>query len=219
MGMVAIEDVPASLRLSFYLGEIVRNDNHAETELAALYRSFDEAGLTSEPRQRDFGRLIPQARRLLVHEQVPEDFRSLVASVLDFTANAHRRRREIVHDLLAHDVVNPALVRSLRGGQAVVSMTALKGCADDLLVATWRIRGLSVTAPYWIGGRTQDGPDASDLRSWTRVAMGHIADHPHVTIGTEGECPEPPGGWKTSDGQPTRIAGRGALVSGRFPGG
>lgn len=197
VSMVAIEDVPAPLRLSFYLGEVVRNDNHAESELGALYRSFQEAGLAAEPMQRDFGRLIPQMRKLLGNERVPKPFAGVAIGALDFAGNAHRRRRELVHDLLTQDVLNANQVRSMRGRRPPRPMSELKNCADDLLTATWRIRGLWITAPYWIGGQVEEGHDASDLRSWTRVAMGHIADHPYATIGTEGEAPEPPGGWRT----------------------
>lgn len=195
VSMVAIEDVPVTQRLSFYLGEIVRNDNHAESELHMLWRSFQSAGLTSEPMQRDFGRLVPQMRKMLKHERVPTPFGEVAEGVLVFTANSHRRRRDLVHDLLAQDFFDANQVRSMRGDRSSRPMSELRDCADDLIRAAWRIRGLWITAPYWTGGPREEGHDAWGLHSWTRVAMGHIAEHPYAIVGTEGEAPEPPGGW------------------------
>lgn len=72
----------------------------------------------------------------------------------------------------------------------------LAECAQALQRATYRLRGAWIIAPYWLGGERDSWATARDLRSWTRVAMGEIADVPGQILGTEGEAPEPPGGWE-----------------------
>jgi len=75
-------------------------------------------------------------------------------------------------------------------------MKDLEKCADDLKVATWRLRAVWVIAPHWLGGPTDEWETVESLTSWTRVAMGHIADDPHQVRGTPGKSPEPPGGFR-----------------------
>jgi hypothetical protein len=76
-------------------------------------------------------------------------------------------------------------------------MEEIEKCADDLRRAMYRMRGVWIIAPHWVGGPIEDDLDVDDMRSWTRVAMGHIADLPGVIQGTPGSAPEPPDGWRS----------------------
>lgn len=67
-----LDDLDSKYRLSFLVGEIVRNDVGVESEIRMLWRKLFDAGLPIGEMQRDFGRLIPQIRKVLVRPEVPE---------------------------------------------------------------------------------------------------------------------------------------------------
>jgi cell division protein FtsL len=90
MGMT--DDMPEMYRLSFLVGEIVRNDTYAEHETRVLWNRLRDAGLGEENRQRDFGRLLPQVRSMLAEDRVPTKFRRLATQVVDDTLHAHQYR-------------------------------------------------------------------------------------------------------------------------------
>ena len=56
--------VPDEYRLSFVVGEIVRNDVYAERETKALFNAPRSGGLPSEDMPKDFGLVIPLVRRI-----------------------------------------------------------------------------------------------------------------------------------------------------------
>ena len=63
---VEYSKVPDKYRLSFVVGEIVRNDVWAENETKVLFNRLRAGGLPSDPMLRDFGKVIPQVRRTLM---------------------------------------------------------------------------------------------------------------------------------------------------------
>jgi hypothetical protein len=101
----------------------------------------------------------------------------------------------MVHDLLVMGWGRNDDVHSAIRKHPPRPMRELVECGDALRACGYRLRGLYIIAPYWLltSGDTWD--DAAGLRSWTRVAMGHISDVPGSIVGTEGPAPEPPGGW------------------------
>ena len=190
------DDLPEKYRLHYWLGMIVQNDVFAESEMGMLWRALHQAGLPVDDFQRDFGRLIPVVRRGLKLAQIPNEFRSIASDVLEATHRAHRVRRELAHDLLMLDHRDSSVVRSMRSAFPPRPMSELESCANDLMTLTWRLRATGIIAPFWIGG-PKDGYETEEIiRSWTRVAMGHISDeHPNAIVGTLGPWPEPPGGF------------------------
>lgn len=199
-------DLPKEFELSFYLGEIVRNDVYAEHEMRVLWNFLDAAGLRQglsagdykRGRERDFGRLIPQVRKLLSQSAVPPEFRRIALDVIETTHVSHTYRAKLVHDLLVQSPWDGNTVRSAFGTNPPRSVDELRQCAAELKRSSWRLRGVWIIAPHWVGGPL-DVPvdDEGSLRSWTRVAMGHIEDNPHTVIGTQGDCPEPPSGFRS----------------------
>jgi hypothetical protein len=202
--------VPDEYRLSFVVGEIVRNDVFAENETKALHNKLRVAGLTDEHFERDFGRVLPQVLKILESPRVPEPFRKIAAQVVNKTQRAHAVRRDTVHDALTQmpfelDEIGSGFGRPSR------RLTTLEKCADDLKEVTWRLRAVWVIAPQWIGGPLDGWETAARLRSWTRVAMGHIADLPNEIRGTSGKSPEPPGGFRVD--APSMESSRSSLLS------
>ena len=63
---VEYSKVPDKYRLSFVVGEIVRNDVWVENETKVLFNRLRAGGLPSDPMLRDFGKVIPQVRRTLM---------------------------------------------------------------------------------------------------------------------------------------------------------
>lgn len=71
------EDLPPHYELSFYLGEIVRNDTWAENEMKNLWRRLADSGLGEGTSERVFARLTKDVRRMLNAEPVLAAFRAL----------------------------------------------------------------------------------------------------------------------------------------------
>lgn len=194
--MVAFEDVPNELRMSYFVGEIVIRDSYAEHEARVLWNVLRAHQVVDSDYPREFGRLLKHMRRALLNEAVPEDIRQIALGVVEQATRWHRYRSALVHDLLStgwrqddgdvHSRLNKNPPRPLRD---------LEQCADGLRLATYRFRGLWIVMPFWLGAEGDGWESADDLRSWTRVAMGHIADELHVMKGTPGSAPEPRGGW------------------------
>jgi len=189
-------DLPEKYRLSFLVGEIVRNDVFAETEMRTFFYELSRVGLTTEPHQQNLGRLVGQVRKALNRDAVPIEFRDLALEVVESLAGQHRLRSSLAHDQWMHlQKVRPEEVRSMRRTGTIRPIRELEECAAELIRLAWRIRGLWIIAPYWLNGDLSDHTSPEDLHSWTRVAMGHIADDSTTTQGTVGEAPHPPGGF------------------------
>ena len=189
-------DLPEKYRLSFLVGEIVRNDVFAETEMRTFFYKLNDAGLINELHQQNLGRLVSQVRKALNKNDVPVEFRKLALEVVEGLAVQHRLRSSLAHDQWMHlPKVRPDKVRSMRRPGTIQPISELEACATELIRLAWRIRGLWIIAPYWLNGDLSDHTSPEDLHSWTRVAMGHIADDPSMTRGTDGEAPHPPGGF------------------------
>lgn len=192
--------MPDEFRLSFVVGEIVRNDVYAENETKVLHNKLRAAGLTTEAFERDFGRVLPQVLILLESPQVPEPFRKIAAQVVNLTTRAHAIRRETVHDILIQMPFDQDRIRSGFGNGKSRAMSDLEKCADNLKEATWRLRAVWIIAPQWVGGPRDGWETVESMTSWTRVAMGHIADgNPNAIVGTPGKCPIPPGGFQGTE--------------------
>ncbi|MGO4535199.1 hypothetical protein [Leifsonia sp. 2MCAF36] len=193
-----LEDLDAKYRLSYLIGEVVRNDVWAESEMRSVWRALHNAQLPIGPMQRNFGFLIPQVRKTLRLPAVPEPFRKIALEVVEATHAAHQRRNTVAHDLLMQDHFDSNLVRSMRTSAAPRPLLELHAVSQDLMTMAWRLRGIWVTAPRWLRGPfSDDGQTRDSLLSWTRVAMGHIrADVPNAIVGTPGDAPEPPGGYR-----------------------
>lgn len=197
-------DLPLKYTLSYVIGEVVRNDVFAETEMRLLWRELSAVLSPGDEMQREMGRLIKQVRSLLNRGEVPAAFRDIGRAVLDEAAAAHRLRNVFIHDQWLHlPAFRPGSIRSLRrtnenradGRFGDVALADFERCADELKRSAWRLRGLWITAPYWLGQEPDWTSTDDELDSWTRVAMGHIADDPEMTRGTPGPAPQPLGGW------------------------
>lgn len=199
-GAMGMDELPEQYRLSWLLGELVRNDTSAEHEARVLWNTLRAAGLGSgEICPRDFGRLLPELRRMVSVESVPNEFSNIATSVIDEVRPAHKLRAVLVHDLLHHGDWTRGRVLSAFNRHPPQTLESIEQCAALLSRAIARFRGLWITAPQWVGGEIEDFTETTDMQSWTRVAMGHIADIPGIMQGTPGDTPEPPGGWKSSN--------------------
>lgn len=70
---MTVAELPSEFRLSYLVGEVERNDVYAEHEMRLVWNALHEAGLSDgSERQRDFGRMIKQVRRMLTHPDVPQ---------------------------------------------------------------------------------------------------------------------------------------------------
>lgn len=193
------DELPKKFQLSYLLGEVVRNDVYAEHEMRLLWNAFEDAGLgDGAERQRDFGRMIPQVRKMIAHSAVPDTFRTIASDVIEATHRAHLYRRALVHDLLIEGPQPRGEALSAFRNHPPRPLAEIERCGDDLKRASWRLRGLWIIAASWVGGPLDEYRTVADLRSWTRVAMGEIRDDPSVIAGTAGPSPEPPEGY--SDG-------------------
>jgi hypothetical protein len=191
------DDLPEKYQLSFYLGEIVRNDTWAENEVRNLWFRLASVGLSEEPIERDFARVIKDVRRMLRDVRVPAEFRRLALEVLEATHDVHRGRARYVHQILIQPPWKPDELRPATDTGKAIHMSDLVQAAEGLRVLMWRIRALWIIAPHWLGDASHDEySDRDDMVSWTRVAMGHIRDDPHRVVGTSGPAPEPPGGYR-----------------------
>ena len=189
------KQVPPEHELSFLIGEIVRNDVVLETEMRSLWRQLSAVGLTDEKMQQNLGRTIGQVRKMLRKDAVPPTFRDLALEVIELAATAHRSRSQLAHDQWLQLPYRPDEVTSMRRANSRRPLDELRQCAADLLRLSWRTRGLWIIAPYWVDGDLSEHTSPSDLHSWTRVAMGHIADTQRIVMGTQGDAPHPPGGF------------------------
>lgn len=193
--MVKFEDVPKEQRLNYYMGEIVISDSFAEHEARVVWRELERAHLVSNKQPAMFGRLLPRLRDAYELPQVPKDLREIASELLDTTWKWHRYRRDMVHDLLVMGWGRTDDVHSAFRKHPPRPMREIVDCAIGLRECSYRLRGLWIISPHWLGTAEEVWEEADDLRSWTRVAMGHLADVPGVITGTKGPAPEPPTGW------------------------
>lgn len=184
------DDVPAEYQLSFWIGEVVRNDVYVETETRVLWSELNLAGLCDEPIQRDYGRVISQVRRALRREEVPAPFRDLALQVVGLAANAHRERNQLAHDQWVSIPWVPGTVSGSRAKRRDVGEFA--ECARRLLELTWRMRGVGIIAPAWLEQDDGRESDRDEVWHWTRVAMGGRSDEPGVVRGSAGPATLPP---------------------------
>lgn len=195
---MALDDteLPEPYRLSFLIGEICRRNVWVENELRRLAYAFDESPVNSPKWESDYGRMLPQLVTTASQSAVPEPFRRLVAQVANLSITENRNRNRFAHDLWIEipRQVSPIVGLSPRRGREEVDVEDFRRCAAELARLVARARGLWIIAPSWIGPAA-DWQNADDLRSWTRVSMGHIADNASAMRGTPGACPEPPGGY------------------------
>jgi hypothetical protein len=199
-------DLPTRYAASYYLGEIVRGDTWVENELKLLWQIMSAAlpSSSSGKPPRDFAEVLRRVRALLSDPQVGAPFRMIALEVLDRADVEHKHRRHLVHEVLMQPPwYDDRILTSARS----YTFEELEGCSQNLKTITWRVRGLHTIAAYWLPPSTSlmvDGHDtAADLVSWTRVAMGHISDDRQRVIGTDGPCPEPPGGYSAPKTPPT----------------
>jgi len=192
-----LDDLYPKYRLSYLIGEIVRNDVWVESEMRMVWKKLRAVGLLADDLQRDYGRLIKQVRKPLALPETPEPFRTIALEVIDAAQGAHKRRSVLAHDILMVDVVDDSRVRSLRSLTPTRPLAELAAFSEELKTLAWRTRGLWIIAPQWIGGPLDDYETRDGLPSWTRVAMGHIrTDVPDRILGIAGDTPEPPGGFR-----------------------
>lgn len=190
-----VEDVPEPLRLNYFVGEITISDSYAEHEARVLWNVLARVGLVKGKWPEMFGRLLPGLQEAFERPEVPGAFREIVLPLLATTRNWHAYRRDLVHDLLTTGWGEAGHVQSALGKNPPRPMTELAECGEALRLCGWRLRGVWVVAPWWIGGELDSWETPESLRSWTRVIMGEIADVPNAISGTEGRSPEPPRGW------------------------
>lgn len=193
--MVKFEDVPKEQRLNYYTGEIVISDSFAEHEARVVWRELERAHLVSGKQPDMFGRLLPRLRDAFELPQVPNDLREIALELLDTTRKWHQYRRDMVHDLLVMGWGREDDVHSAFRKHPPRPMREIVDCAMGLRECSYRLRGLWIISPHWLGTAEEVWEDADDLKSWTRVAMGHLADVPGVITGTKGPAPEPHPGW------------------------
>lgn len=161
-----------------------------------LWRQLQAVGLLDADKF-SYGRLFGKLQQALKSPKVPAEFREIAQSVVRAAKATHNTRNEYAHTLFMHyPEFEEGLVRSGRPGVQDRTLAAIGGGIEEARAVTWRMRGVWIIAPHWIGGKTDPYETASDLRSWTRVAMGHIADDPRMVVGTLGPSPEPHGGYK-----------------------
>jgi hypothetical protein len=193
---VNLDEVPEPLRLSYLVGEITISDSYTEHEARVLWGVLRGMGLVSGKRwPREFGRLLPLLEDAFAQPEVPDEFRDLVLPLITTTRRWHTYRADLVHDLLATGWGEAGHVQSALSKNPPRPMTELAECGEALRSCGYRLRGVWIVAPWWLGGKLDSWETPDQLRSWTRVIMGHLADLPNAIIGTEGPSPEPPGGW------------------------
>jgi len=128
--------VPDEYRLSFVVGEIVRNDVYAENETKVLFNTLRANGLPCEAEMpRDFGNVIPLVRAMIALSQVPAPFATIATKVIELTSRAHAVRRNTVHDILIQMPYEPQRIGS-GFGRKPRFMSDLERCADNLKEAT-----------------------------------------------------------------------------------
>ena len=185
------EGVPREFEFSFLVGEVVRNDVFVETETRVLWETLSMAGLAAGALQRDYGRLLPVVRKAMRSASIPSPLRDIALPVIQAALEAHRERNLLVHDQWITVPWSPGEVRALRRPKRR-QLSELHALSAQLLSLTWRMRGVTIITPAWLG-QENEAADANDLHEWTRVAMGHIADDHHRVRGTAGPAPLPPG--------------------------
>lgn len=193
--MVNLDEIPEPLRLNYLVGEITISDSYAEHEARVLWNALGNVGLVKGKWPETFGRLLPGLEDAFGRPEVPDELREIVLPLLSQTRRWHKYRRDLVHDLLTTGWGQEGHVQSALGKNPPRPMADLAECGEALRSCGWRLRGVWIVAPWWLGGEVDSWETAEQLRSWTRVAMGHLADIPNAIIGTEGPAPEPPGGW------------------------
>ncbi|HTN90948.1 MAG TPA: hypothetical protein VL242_45060 [Sorangium sp.] len=193
--MPELEDIPEALRLNYYVGDIVIGDSFTEHEGRVLWNALRSVGLVEGDYEQMFGRLLPKLENAFRRPEVPAELSSIALDLLATTRKWHGYRSALVHDLLTIGWGRDDDVLSALGKHPPRKMREMAECAAALRTCGYRLRGLWIIAPHWLGGAGDEWETAEGLRSWTRVAMGEIADAPHTILGTEGPAPEPPGGW------------------------
>ena len=187
-------DVPPELALNYYVGKLTIQDSWTEHEARVLWKDLSVCGIVKGQWAREFGRLLPRLEDAFKLPQIPNELRDIALPLLALTRKWHKYRADLVHDMVTTGWGKEGEVQSAIGNDPR-SMDDLIECGETLRICANRLRGLYSIVPWWLGGPTDSWTTADYMRSWTRVAMGHLADVPNSIQGTPGPAPEPPGGW------------------------
>ena len=195
--MAMSEKVPPESQLSTFIGDILRNDLHTQHEMTVFRSKLEFAGLPVAAKKNIwYATLIERILTVLDRGAIPLEFRDIAVAAVNAASDAHDIRNDVAHELLTQDYTDEAKYRSvLRWAEPPRPLAELEAHGRQILRANWRMRGVWIIAPFWIGGPIEIYDDANNLRSWTRVAMDQIADSTEGIRGTPGESPEPPGGY------------------------
>ncbi len=176
-------ELQPDLRLTFLLGDIVRNDTFAEGESRVVFQVLERATTGSWPIQNDFVRVLEDSKKILKSLALDDFANDMTREAIREAINAHKARNPLTHDRWMHlggeaeswqsapMLTNrPAFVKPTKR-----NLTTFLAARDALSHAAWRMRGVSLVLPSWLGMKTLlDQRRDDERRWWTAVALGRF---------------------------------------------
>ena len=172
-------DLSPEDQLTYWIGNIIRNDVFAEDEARLTWYTLAGPGPANRLIDRDLARVLDQCRKMIASPSIHDDIRKIASGAFDATARAHRTRSELAHDRWMHDLFGGNMVLRLREPRTPDAikkrpLSDFKKCSEDLLMAGWRMRGLRIVLPQWLGQPSEFRESPERIISWTRIATGHF---------------------------------------------
>lgn len=178
--MANLQTLEPDEQLTYFVGDIIRNDAFAETEARSVWIALARSETAAALLPRDLARVLEQCRDMVKQAVLDEPRTTLVTDVLSAAAASHAERSVLAHDQWMHHLPNDQEWHSVR---AFTSRKQLKAqrplddfirCRDDLLRAGWQLRSLWLLLPEWLGDADALADIEESRAFWLQVVAGRF---------------------------------------------
>lgn len=168
-------------RLTYLIGDIARWDVFLELEAGIVFEIVTKAGTAPDKKPGDLAHLLEAAKDALRAVTLDDIPRAMAREALTEAKVAHGQRVGPVHDYWMHHGgederwtrIHTLTTRKPEVPATPHNLTTFVKARDALVRAGWRMRGVGLVLPMWLGTA---GPlndlDESTARLWTMIALG-----------------------------------------------
>ncbi|GAA1951253.1 hypothetical protein [Microbacterium deminutum] len=178
-------DLAPDERLTYLIGDIVRADVLLEGESGVVLGVVArESPIPPAKAPGDLANLLEAIKDTLRGVELADFPREMARHATIAAIAAHKARNGAVHDRWMHhwgegERWTPVAMLTTRPSPVEATPQNLDSflkCRDDLIRAAWRMRGVGLVLPMWLGVPTfLDHVAEHVARRWTAVALGYFS--------------------------------------------